>query len=178
MSDAQVCSDPIIAQITARETGNDYPSIILDADTRVVECANAIQWIVQKHIGGRWRSRYFCRTKEGLLLYARPITPELLALPDRFPDDRGYSVVAPQQATRGPALGQTRCGHPLHTPVGRAVDGTEPIFVKAADGDFSVVGANTGAVISEGLPSEIEARRFVDGFDDARQRFGRRRKSR
>jgi hypothetical protein len=59
---------------------------MLDANTRVIECAHGIQWIIQKRRAGRWpwRSRYFCRTKEGLLLYARPIVAELLALPDHF----------------------------------------------------------------------------------------------
>jgi hypothetical protein len=65
---------------------------MLDAKTRVVECAAGIQWIIQKRVRavGRypWRSEYFCRTKDGLLLYAEPITPELLALPDRFPEAR------------------------------------------------------------------------------------------
>jgi hypothetical protein len=70
------------------ESSDDYPAIvaILDGKTRVIECANAIQWIIQKRNGGKWRSTHFCRTKAGLLLYARPITPELLALPDFFPE--------------------------------------------------------------------------------------------
>jgi hypothetical protein len=72
------------------EGGDGYPDVaMLDPKTRIVECAAGIQWIIQKRVraGGRypWLGVYFCRTKEGLLLYARPITPELLALPDRFP---------------------------------------------------------------------------------------------
>jgi hypothetical protein len=73
------------------ESGDDYPLVVamLDANTRVIECANGIQWIIQRRCNAKrwpWRSLYFCRTKEGLLLYARPITSELLALPDRFPE--------------------------------------------------------------------------------------------
>jgi hypothetical protein len=94
------------------ESSSDYPSIKLDDDTRVIECANAIQWIVQKRSGGRWRSHYFCRTKEGLLLYARPITPGLLALPDRFPENTGNSAAKSPQATAAPGLHETRCGQP------------------------------------------------------------------
>jgi hypothetical protein len=70
------------------ESRDDYPAVVavLDSKTRVIESSDRIQWIIQKHLGGRWRNKYFCRTKEGLLLYARPTTPELLALPDRFPE--------------------------------------------------------------------------------------------
>ena len=70
------------------EASDDYPHIVtmLDANTRVIECAQGIQWIIQKRRAGRWpwRNRYFCRTKMGLLQRARPIVPELLALPDHF----------------------------------------------------------------------------------------------
>jgi hypothetical protein len=78
------------------ETADDYPRVVavLDSETRVI--AADIQWIVQRRRKGRavWDNRYFCRTKEGLLLYAGrtkpdvappPPPPELLALPDRFP---------------------------------------------------------------------------------------------
>ena len=57
--------------------------------TRVIECSARIQWIIQRRINGGhhpWQSQYFCRTREGLLRYApKPIPPELLTLPDRFP---------------------------------------------------------------------------------------------
>ena len=39
---------------------------------------------LQNRNDGRWRNTKFCRTIEGLLLYAQPITPALLALPDTF----------------------------------------------------------------------------------------------
>jgi hypothetical protein len=73
------------------ESSDDYPAIVamLDEKTRVIECAARIQWIIQRRVRGGcypWQCRYFCRTKAGLLLYARPITPKLLALPDRFPE--------------------------------------------------------------------------------------------
>ena len=71
------------------ESSDDYPFVVatLDSNTRVIECAQGIQWIIQKRCKSKlrpWRSRYFCWTKEGLLFYARPIVPELLALPDHF----------------------------------------------------------------------------------------------
>jgi hypothetical protein len=73
------------------ESSDDYPSIVamLDEKTRVIECSARIQWIIQRRINGGhhpWQSQYFCRTREGLLRYApKPIPPELLTLPDRFP---------------------------------------------------------------------------------------------
>jgi hypothetical protein len=75
------------------ETSDDYPDIVvmLDAKTRVIRCANEIQWIIQKRQGGPypWRSDLFFRSKEGLLLYApKPTAPKLLALPDWFSERR------------------------------------------------------------------------------------------
>jgi hypothetical protein len=75
------------------ESNDDYPHIVvmLDAETRVIECADGIQWIIHRRCrrkDGRvtWNGKYFCRTKEGLLLYAKSDAPELLALPDYFPE--------------------------------------------------------------------------------------------
>lgn len=71
---------------TRSESHEDYATVVarLDSKTRVIECANGIQWIVQRRRGRTWQGVYFCRTKAGLLIYARPITPELLALPEYF----------------------------------------------------------------------------------------------
>jgi hypothetical protein len=68
---------------------------MLDAKTRVIECRDGIQWIIQHHRNGRgcngWRGVSFCRTKEALLRLAGN-HPDLLALPDS-PD--GSPVPAP-----------------------------------------------------------------------------------
>ena len=69
-----------------------YPRIVayLNDGTRVIECGDGIQWAIQKYYPSSdrpWRSKYFFRSKEGLLLYApKPTAPELLVLPDWFPD--------------------------------------------------------------------------------------------
>jgi hypothetical protein len=77
----------VSGRILPHETSDDYPTVaMLDAKTRVIECAAGIQWIIQRRRGRGWESRLFFRTKEGLLLYAKPVTPELLALPDYFPE--------------------------------------------------------------------------------------------
>jgi hypothetical protein len=73
---------------THRESSENYPAVVsmLDSKTRVIECADGIQWVIQRRRGRIWQGIYFCRTKAGLLLYAHPVTPELLALPDYFPE--------------------------------------------------------------------------------------------
>jgi hypothetical protein len=70
------------------ESSDDYHRVVvmLDAKTRVI--AADIQWIIQERKrNGRsaWENKLFFRSKEGLLLYAPPVS-ELLALPDRFPE--------------------------------------------------------------------------------------------
>ena len=66
-------------------------------------------------------------------------------------------------------VGASKAPHPLPD---------EAIFVRPVDDAFSVVGAESGTVISDGLPSAVEAKRFVDGFDEARDRFIRPKKRR
>ena len=72
------------------ESSDDYHRVVvmLDAKTRVI--AADIQWIIQERKrSGRsaWEGKYYCRSKGGLLLYTpKPTAPELLALPDWFPD--------------------------------------------------------------------------------------------
>jgi hypothetical protein len=79
------------------ESSDDYPDVVmmLDAKTRVI--AADIQWIIQKRWGKEWRGEMFFRSKEALLMYApKPIAPELLALPDWFPEnDPARSVARP-----------------------------------------------------------------------------------
>jgi hypothetical protein len=71
------------------ESSEQYSRIvvILDAKTRVIECRDGVQWIIQQKTGGGrdpWRGMSFCRTKEALVRLAGP-HPVLLALPDWFP---------------------------------------------------------------------------------------------
>jgi hypothetical protein len=74
------------------EYADDYPRIVvvLDAKTRVIECADGIQWIVQRRSESKypWAGRSFCRTKEALLrcvgYWADGSPAALKSLPDRF----------------------------------------------------------------------------------------------
>jgi len=82
----------VSGRLRAHESSDEYHAVVamLDSKTRVIECANGIQWVVQRRAGRIWQGIYFCRSKAGLLLYAKPITPELLALPDYFPEWRDW----------------------------------------------------------------------------------------
>ena len=57
------------------EESDDYRHVIavLNSGWRVIACKTSTQWILQKRRGSsdRWRSRYFCRTREGLILCVR-----------------------------------------------------------------------------------------------------------
>jgi hypothetical protein len=78
------------------EHREDYPHIVavLDAKTRVIECADRIQWIVQRRTGSLdrpWAGRSFCTSKQALLRIAgrHPLSGReaaLEALPDYFPE--------------------------------------------------------------------------------------------
>jgi hypothetical protein len=73
------------------ESSDQYPRIlvIINAGTRVIECKDGLQWIIQRRAGGGrdpWRGVSFCRTKEALLRVTGSGRPALLALPDRFQD--------------------------------------------------------------------------------------------
>ncbi len=86
--------------MSLREEDNDYLHVVarVDETTRVIECRNQMQWIVQRRVGNRWRGFWFCRTKEALLRGCAA-HPDLAALPDRF--------VEPARAT-GSVVGAPR----------------------------------------------------------------------
>jgi hypothetical protein len=88
-------SVPVVLKPQERpqESSDDYPDIVVMIDPKTRVIAADIQWIIQKRRreGRRaWEGVYYCRSKEGLLLYApKPTAPELLALPDWFPEPEG-----------------------------------------------------------------------------------------
>ncbi|RUU47469.1 hypothetical protein EOD08_06485 [Mesorhizobium sp. M6A.T.Ca.TU.002.02.2.1] len=55
--------------MTNKETSNDYGDIIvtLNDTTRIINCPNNIQWIVQTLSGRRWRSCSFWRRRDALI---------------------------------------------------------------------------------------------------------------
>jgi hypothetical protein len=73
-----------------RERDDDYFKVIcrIDDRTRVIECADAIQWIIQSWQGGCWRSRSFHLSRD-LLIERSSATGAALAtlraLPERHP---------------------------------------------------------------------------------------------
>ncbi|MBR0696707.1 hypothetical protein [Bradyrhizobium lablabi] len=73
------------------ESYDEYSRVVahLDDATRVIECRDRIQWIVQRRSGHRWNGVSFCRTKEALLWCSGVRAggnASLDALPDRFPE--------------------------------------------------------------------------------------------
>jgi len=77
------------------ESYDEYARVVvnLDGKTRVIECRDGVQWIVQRAVlrnGHReWLGAAFCRTKEALLRCAgryAGANPVLDALPDWFPE--------------------------------------------------------------------------------------------
>ncbi len=80
------------------EESDHYPRVVIRWDypcgrsTRIIECRNQIQWIVQHRSGTRsgspvWRSKSFCRTHDALQRILPDKADEIASLlPERFPD--------------------------------------------------------------------------------------------
>jgi hypothetical protein len=79
-----------------RERDHDYGAIVaeLDDKTRVIECVDGLQWILQRLRGDRWFAIAYCRTRDPLIREATKAlggaAPEaLFALPPRLGRTRG-----------------------------------------------------------------------------------------
>ncbi|RLP26597.1 hypothetical protein D8676_04995 [Mesorhizobium sp. YM1C-6-2] len=61
---------------STREADNDYRdiAIAIGPETRIINCKDGLQWIVQTRRGGRWRPDGFWRWRDPMLsrLKARP----------------------------------------------------------------------------------------------------------
>jgi len=65
-----------------RETDESYEGVIgREADLRIVDCKDGIQWIVQRFTGGQWRNKSFHRSRLSLIRRYGPLEM-ILALPD------------------------------------------------------------------------------------------------
>jgi hypothetical protein len=82
------------------EKADDYPAVVarLGSRWRVIECRDAIQWILQRRKGqwaGRpqWQAQHYCRTRCGLLRCIRkfcgPFDDEALAIVRSLPERIG-----------------------------------------------------------------------------------------
>lgn len=59
---------PVVACVSRREGDENYPVLArLDGRTRVIECRDALQWIVQKRAGQRWVGVSFHRNRDVLI---------------------------------------------------------------------------------------------------------------
>lgn len=84
-------SNPPSSAKSQFESDDDYHRVVcvLDTRTRVIECSDGIQWAIQRRgkAARSWQSEFYFRSRVGLLLYApKPTAPELLELPDWFPE--------------------------------------------------------------------------------------------
>lgn len=82
--------------MAVREEANDHSRVVLRWDfseakaTRIIECRNQIQWIIQYKSGMRggqpsWRPRSYCRTRQALERLLPGMAEEIAAaLPVRF----------------------------------------------------------------------------------------------
>jgi hypothetical protein len=51
-----------------RESADDYRGEIVRLGSwRVAECADGLQWLLQRQRGDRWRSESFCRSRSALI---------------------------------------------------------------------------------------------------------------
>src|SRR6476620_10102085 len=74
-----------------RERDHDYRAIVAELDdiTRVVECVDGLQWILQRRRGDRWFGIAFCRMRDPLIREATKalggaVPGALFALPSRL----------------------------------------------------------------------------------------------
>ena len=85
------------------EEADDYPFVVavLNAQWRLIECRDRIQWILQKRGGSnngkpRWRSKKWCRSKVGLMRSLRDErvvpSPAAQAIIGYLPDDIGKTA--------------------------------------------------------------------------------------
>ena len=68
----------VSGRLRAEENADDRPVIaVLNDRWRVVECPGGIQWALQTRFGPIWQGRYFCRSREGLILCVREYAGEI-----------------------------------------------------------------------------------------------------
>jgi hypothetical protein len=84
--------------MSVRESDDDYGKVVarLGSDRRVIECADGLQWIVQRRSGRRWVSRHYCTSREGVIRRVKglPGWEALLGLPARFGPRANDTTVA------------------------------------------------------------------------------------
>jgi hypothetical protein len=69
-----------------RETDDAYPCIArISDDTRVIDCKDSIQWIVQRRRGKEWRGVSYCRSRD-VLIERSMATGDALALLQTLPE--------------------------------------------------------------------------------------------
>lgn len=67
--------------MSERERDDGYWKVVavLNADYRVIECRDGIQWIVQRRFPSQWQGQKYHRSREGLIAAAKAICGECSA---------------------------------------------------------------------------------------------------
>jgi hypothetical protein len=88
-----------------RESDEDYRAVLFrfGPDHRLITCKDDFQWILQRRLGGRWRSYKFLLTREGVLrrVAGLPEAEQAKGLPERFRS----RVAVPATVPEAPASG-------------------------------------------------------------------------
>jgi hypothetical protein len=77
------CSPSALGITNKREESENYQAVVvrLNWNWRIIECRDAIQWILQRKAGmrhgePRWDARCYCRTRQGLMRRVRELAGE------------------------------------------------------------------------------------------------------
>lgn len=85
-------SEQTSATSSFREKDDDYHGVVvvLNADWRVIECRDGIQWILQKASPSEWRSKRYLRDSKSLIQRVRnlcgPVNDGSMAMLMALPD--------------------------------------------------------------------------------------------
>jgi hypothetical protein len=94
------------------ERDEAYPSIVQDGDLRVIECKDALQWILQRRRkGGAWTDLGYHRDRDVLIERCGPMSPGALAVLRALPP---YHLVAHRRLKRSCPM--PRKGRPMRKP--------------------------------------------------------------
>lgn len=82
---------------SSREGDDTYLKVVLvlDQSTRIIECRDGIQWIIQRKdrlnkTGSRWRGTAYCRTRARLEYRLPDHRDQLATLPAHFPEKQTF----------------------------------------------------------------------------------------
>jgi hypothetical protein len=86
------------------ESDDHYPFVVhqFDSNLRVIHCKDHLQWILQKHLSGRWRNVSYHRERSSLFraISNHGYNPSALQLPALYSGYRRQRSEAPQSHSK------------------------------------------------------------------------------